>query len=143
MTIVGVIAVLAAIETAGMHVVLAQWSTTAAIVSTILSAYGLIWILGAAHAVRLSPLRFIGDDLVIERGFRARIVVPRAQIAEATPIAAKLDGVVDLSFGGPNVLVTFRAPVTVHGLFGRTRTADRVMLTVDDRDGLLATLSSP
>jgi hypothetical protein len=143
MAIVGVLAALAVVETVGMHVVLMQSSTTAAIVSTVLSAYTLLSILGMAHAMRLSPLRFIGDELVIERGFRARIVVPRAQIAEATPIAAKLDGTLDLSYFDPNVVVTLRSPVVAHGLFGRTRTADRVLLTVDDRDGFLATLSSP
>jgi hypothetical protein len=120
-----------------------RWSRAAAIVASVLSAYGLVWMLGAAHAVRLSPLRFVGDHLVLERGFRAHALVPRALIAGATPIAAKLDGALDLSCFDPNLLLTFREPVAVHGLLGRTRMTDRVMLSVDDRDGFIAALSRP
>jgi hypothetical protein len=142
MMIVGVLCSLAVVEAVGMHLVVMQWSSTAAIVLTILSIYGLLWLLGMTHAVRLSPLRFLGDDLVIERGFRARLAVPRHAIAEATPAAAKVDGALDLAYGGPNVLLVFREPVLVHGLFGRTKTADRIMISVDDRDGFLTALNT-
>lgn len=139
--ILGVLVALAFVESVVTHIVLAHWSPTAAVVASILSAYGLLWILGAAHAIRLSPLRFIGSDLVIERGFRARALVPFSQIASATPIASKLDGALDLAYSDPNLLLTFCEPVAVRGLFGRTRLTDRLTLSVDDRDGFIAALS--
>jgi hypothetical protein len=142
MPLVGVLCALAVIETVGMHVVIMQWSSTAAIVATILSVYGLLWLLGAIHAVRLSPLRFLGDDLIVERGFRARLAVPRHAIVETTPITAKVDGVLDLAYFEPNLMMVFREPITVHGLFGRTKTVDRITISVDDRDGFLAALNT-
>jgi len=142
MMIVGVLCGLAVVEAVGMHVVVMQWSSTVAVVLTILSIYGLLWLLGMTHAVRLSPLRFLGDDLVIERGLRARLAAPRGAIAEATPIAGTVDGALDLAYFDPNVLLVFREPVTVHGLFGRTKTTDRVTISVDDRDGFLAALNT-
>jgi hypothetical protein len=142
MAIVGVLCALAIVETVGMHLVIMQWSETAAVVSTVLSAYAVLWLFGAIHAVRLSPIRFLGDDLVIERGFGARVAVPRQLVAETTPIAAKQDGALDLSYLDPNVLLVFREPVTVHRLFGRTKKADRITISVDDRDDLLAALNT-
>ena len=142
MMMFGVLCALAIVETVGVHLVVMQWSATAALVITILSAYGLLWMFGMAHAVRLSPLRFLGEDLVIERGFQSRLVVPRALIADATPVATKVDGALDLAYFDPNVLLVFREPIAVHGLFGRTKTADRVTISVDDRDRFLAALST-
>jgi hypothetical protein len=140
MMIVGVLCALAVVEAVGMHVVVMQWSSTAAIVLTILSIYGLVWLLGMTHAVRLSPLRFLGDDLIIERGLRARLAVPRGLVAEATPVTAKVDGALDLAYFDANLLLVFREPVVVHGLFGRTKTTDRITLSVDDREGFVAAL---
>jgi hypothetical protein len=142
MPLVGVLCALAVIETVGMHVVIMQWSSTAAIVATIVSVYGLLWLLGAIHAVRLSPLRFLGDDLIVERGFRARLAVPRHAIVEATPVAAKVDGALDLAYFEPNLMIVFREPIAVHGLFGRTKTVDRITISVDRRDDFLAALNT-
>ncbi len=139
-TVIGVLGFLAVVETVILHVVLAHYAPTLAIVSTVLSIYSVAWLIGEAHAARLSPLRVIGDDLVIERGAIRRAIVPRAVIASATAIDGKVDGAVDLSLLGPNVLLELREPVIVHGMFGRQRRADKIMLSVDDRDAVLALL---
>ena len=89
LVVIGVLAFLIGVESAVMHVVIARASPTWAIVMTALSAYSLVWLVGQGHAVRLSPLRLVGDDLVIERGALARATVPRALIASATPIAGR------------------------------------------------------
>jgi hypothetical protein len=137
LTILGPLCVLVAIETVLVHVVVAQVAPTAAIVVTALSVYGLIWLVGHAHAVRLQPLRVIDGAVVIERGVMARAVVPIADIAEIAAVAT-VPGAIDLSLGGANIALALRTPATVHGLFGRTRRADRLLLSVDDPDALRA-----
>lgn len=142
---VGVICVLAMIEMVGTHVVLMRVAPTVAIVATILSAYSLLWLVGVAQAVRLSPLRFTPSGVVIERGVLRRTLVPEAAIARALPLATApavaADDVVDLSYVEPNVLLELRAPVDVHGLFGRRRRATTLLLSIDDRDAFFSRLS--
>lgn len=138
LVVIGVLAFLVIVESVVMHVVIARAFPTVAIVVSALSAYSLLWLIGQAQAVRLSPLRVIGDDLVIERGALARATVPRALIAEATAIDGKVEGAANLSLLEPSVLLTLREPVVVHGMLGRTRTADRIAISVDDRDTLIA-----
>lgn len=142
---VGVIVVLAVIEMVGTHVVLMRVAPTVAIVATILSAYSLLWLVGVAHAVRLSPLRFTPSGVVIERGVLRRTVVPEHAIARALAIATApavpADDMADLSYVEPNVLLELHAPVDVHGLFGRRRRATKLLLSIDDRDAFLRRLS--
>ena len=134
----GVFGALAVIETIVLHVVIVHWSRLAAFALTGLSIYGLVWMLGMMHAVRLAPLRFIGDELVIERGLVQRACVARANIAGASVVTTR--AAVDLSYFEPNVELAFREPVRVRGLFGRERVADRVTISVDDPGGFLAML---
>lgn len=141
--IVGVLAVLAVVEAVAMHVILVRVAPTVAIVLSVLSAYGLLWLIGVAQAVRLAPLRFTALGLVIERGVMRRAIVPRDAIESATPVAAAAADAIDLSYVEPNVLLTLRAPVEVHGPFGRSRTTSKLTLSVDDRDGFLAALGAP
>jgi len=134
----GVVGALAIVETIVLHVIVAHWSHTGALVITGLSIYGMIWMLGILHAVRLAPLRLVGDELVIERGFVQRVVIPRSDIVEVTPTTTRAK--VDLSYLEPSVELVLRAPARVHGLFGQTRLADRLTISVDDVDGFLATI---
>ncbi len=100
-TIIGVMCALVVIETALTHLVIAQLAPTVAIVMTVLSVYGVVWLVGNAHAVRLQPLRVIDGALVIERGVVARASVPVAAITSITPLTLGAPkGSVDLSFGG-------------------------------------------
>ena len=136
--VLGVLCFLAVVETVGLHVVLVQVAPTAAIVSTVLSVYGLVWLTGHAHAVRLSPLRVVAGTIVIERGLVARAAVPLADIVAITEVDGKRRDAIDLSILGPNVLLELRAPAEVCGLFGRTRRATRITLSADDVDALRA-----
>jgi hypothetical protein len=144
--IVGTLCALAAIETALAHVVIVQVAPTAAVVTTVLSVYGLVWLLGHAHAVRLQPARVIDGALVIERGVLARVAVPVGDIAsiDTAPVvaASPTPGTVDVSLGGANITLALRAPATVHGLFGRIRRADRLLLSIDDVDALRALVAT-
>ena len=63
--IIGVLGLLSVVEAVVVHIVLVRVSPTLAIVMTALSVYGMLWLAGFAHAVRLSPLRFTAHGLVI------------------------------------------------------------------------------
>jgi hypothetical protein len=135
--ILGVLSALSVVEAVVVHIFLVRVAPTAAIVMTALSAYGLLWLVGFAHSVRLSPLRFTPQGLVIERGVTKRTVVPDGAIAAATPIAVACSDAVDLSYTEPNVLLELHAPVIVHGMFGRTRSTTKLLLSIDDREAFL------
>ncbi len=137
----GVLSVLAVIEAVVLHVILIRVAPTLAIVLTALSAYGLIWLIGSAHAIRLSPLRLTDAGVVIERGALRRTTVPREMIESAEPIALPVADAIDLSYVEPNVLLTLREPVVVHGPFARTRKSTKLMLSVDERERFLAQLA--
>lgn len=139
--IVGVLSALAVVEAVVMHIILVRVSPVLAIVMTALSAYGLVWLVGFAHAVRLSPLRFTAHGLVIERGLMRRAIVPALSVTRAAPVAAAGDDAIDLSYVEPNVVLELDAPVHVHGMFGRTHTATKLLLSIDDRDAFFAELA--
>lgn len=139
--IVGVLSALAVIEAVVVHIVLVRVAPTLAIVLTALSAYTLLWLVGFAHAVRLSPLQFTSQGLVIERGILRRTVVPAHSVTRATPVAATSEGAVDLSYVEPNVLLELHAPVEVRGPLGRARSTTKLLLSVDDRDAFFAQLA--
>jgi hypothetical protein len=141
--VVGVLLFLAAVESAAAHLLLATWvSPIAAWVATGLAIYGVTWLLGDTHAVRLSPLRFAPAGLIIEKGVRWHLVVPREDIAAATPIEGPVAGALDLSLLGPNLLLTLHRPAQARGPFGITRSATQVALSVDDRAAFTAACSS-
>jgi hypothetical protein len=138
--IIGVLSVLAVIEGVALHLILMRVAPTLAIVLSALSAYGLIWLIGSAHAVRLAPLRFTPAGVMIERGAMRRVTVPREAIESAAPIAVGVSDAIDLSYTEPNVLLTLNTPVVVHGPFGRQRSSSKLLLSIDERDAFLAKL---
>jgi hypothetical protein len=143
--IAGVLAALAVVEAVAVHVVVAQFAPTLAIVLTALSAYGLLWLAGFAQSVRHTPLRFTPHGLVIERGVTRRALVPTSAIAriDVAPVVSggTASSTIDLSYVEPNVSLELSTPVEVVGLFGRTRLATTLLLSIDDRDAFVARLA--
>lgn len=137
----GVMGFLIASETAVAHVALAAWNPTVAWVSTVSSAYLLVWLIGDAHAIRLYPVEILGDTLRVTIGIRWRVTIPLADIASVTETHSVPDGALSLALFEPTVLVTLRAPVEVRGLLGRRRRADRIALTIDDPRAFAAALA--
>jgi hypothetical protein len=137
----GVLSFLVVVETAAAHLALAMWKPVIAWISTISSAYALIWLAGDAQAIRLYPVAIAGDTLRLTIGMRWRTAIPLADIASVTEIHSVPDGALSLALLVPTVLVTLRAPVEVIGLLGRRRRADRIALTIDDPKAFLAAVA--
>ncbi|MCE9579535.1 MAG: hypothetical protein K8W52_40815 [Deltaproteobacteria bacterium] len=138
--LVGAFAVLLVGESLAVHLALAQWSALAAWIATGGSIYTILWLVGDAQAVRLAPARLTHAGLHVSRGLRWRAVVPWAAIAAASEIDARVDGARDLSVLGPNLLLTLRRPIALHGPFGLTRSATQITIDVDDRAALIAAI---
>jgi len=137
----GVFGFLIVVETAAAHIALAMWNPVIAWISTISSAYALIWLAGDAQAIRLYPVAIAGDTLRVTIGIRWRAAIRRADITAVTETSCVPAGALSLALLAPTVLVTLRAPVEVVGLLGRRRRADRIALTIDDPRAFIAALT--
>ncbi len=127
------------VETAGVHLLLIRWSTAAALVALLLSAYTLLFLLAHLRAVPLRPVLLAGRRLTVRTGFLWRLEVPAEavlRLEELRDTPAPTFGLLNLAkplLTTPNVLLTFAQPVAVSGLYGLRRTVWQVALYVDDR----------
>lgn len=138
----GVLCFLVVVETAAAHIALAMWKPVIAWISTIISAYALIWLVGDAQAIRLYPVAIAGGALRVMIGVRWRTTIPLADITAVTETQTVPDGALSLALLVPTVLVTLRAPVEVVGLLGRRKRADRIALTIDDPRAFIAAVAA-
>jgi hypothetical protein len=138
----GVIGFLIIVETAAAHIALVMWKPWLAWVSTVSSAYMLVWLAGDAQLIRLYPVAIAGGALRICVGIRWRATIALADIASVTESRSVPDGALSLALLEPTVLVTLRAPVEVIGLLGIRRRADRIALTIDEPAAFIAAIAA-
>lgn len=135
-----VMVLLIAVETLALHLLLARVTAVGAWISTGLSIYAVLWVIGDAHALRLGRIRIEHDQIVIEVARRWAAVIPRRVIAAVHRETAVRPGALDLAIETPTVMLELSAPVTARGPFGLTRSGARVALTIDDPEGFVAAL---
>jgi hypothetical protein len=81
-TLVAGIVMLIVFESIGVHLLMQRWSVIAAWVVTGLDVYGVLWLLGDYHALRLRP-SYVEDGLLhIRYGLRWSVDVPLDQIVD-------------------------------------------------------------
>jgi hypothetical protein len=134
---------LTVVETVVVHLLLSRVSPVAAWVVTALSGYGLLWILGDAHALRLGGIHVTDDRVVAEIGLRWRFEIPRAALRSVTRIEAKLPRAKDVAaceLLWPNVHLELSEPVVVAGPFGITKRVRHITLAVDRESDFLSVL---
>jgi hypothetical protein len=144
-TIVGVFVFLIAIESVCAHLVIQMWSVKAAWIVTALDIYGVLWLLGDYHALRLRPTRIDGDTLHLSYGLRWRAEIPLDAVASVEAVRMESDwkrkSVLKMAIlDDPRLLVRFKTPQTAHGLAGLTRTIEAVAILADDDDGFAAAM---
>jgi hypothetical protein len=135
-------------ETLPVHLLVAQWSETAAWVLTGGSLYLALWLIGDYRAMQLRPLRLEHNALLIRVGLRWTLRVPYEQIVgveRCTSVPSARDSAqgrcLNLAIGAePEVLLRFSAPQTALGPFGMQRRADCVVLNVDQVAEFVSTL---
>lgn len=128
-------------EAIPLHFLFRRWGPLAAALSVTVHVYTALWLIGDLRALVLRPIRLEGDKLLLRIGLRWEADVPLDAIAavERTPGAPGLRlGVL----GTPNLVVRLREPLRIHGPFGIRKTAETLLLQVDDPAGLAAALGT-
>ena len=136
------VAVMTLIETAVVHLLVERWRATAAWGLSIVSLYGVIWLLGHLQSVRLRPMLLTSDSLHVRIGLLWNVRVPYTRIARVVRLARRdvparsAPGYLRAApLGPPQLLLELREPVDVEGLYGYTkRGVLRIGISVDDRD---------
>jgi hypothetical protein len=142
--------VASAMELAVVHVLVARQSAALAWGLTAASAYGMLWILGFARALRLHPVTVGPDSLRVRVGLLWDVTIPRAAIervdaAPRGPIDRKAPGYLHAAvFAAPQTVLTLAAPVDATGIYGMRRTGvRRIGVYVDDPAGFREALRAP
>lgn len=142
--LVGVLAFVGLAEGACLHLVLGDaWPVLNAL-HLLVVVYGLLWLMGDFHALRLLPVRLDRTHLHVQVGLRWRARVPRALIQDARVVTDVPEGsdALDLTLpGATHVEVCLSRPVAVSGLLGIRRTSARLVVSVDEPAALVAQLT--
>ena len=126
------------IEMIALHTLIWLWAPGLAWVVTVLSLYGMLWLLGDWRAVCLRPILVEKDALIVRIGLRWTVQVPFVAIASVRPVEAqppsrKTPGYLKaLLLGIPPYLIALNHPIVAHGLYGRRKTITMIGLAVDD-----------
>lgn len=136
-SIAACIVVLLTFESLGMHLAVSLWSTKAAWIVTALDLYGILWVLGDYHALRLRSTTVTRDSLEVRHGLRWSASIPLDNIASIDRVRSEAEwkrkqtlkvALVD----EPQFIVRLCTPVASRGVAGLRRTIDSVAFRPDD-----------
>ncbi len=134
-----------AIETVAIHLLVERWSVVAAWVLTALSIYSAFWLIGDYRAMLFRPILIGKEMLKIRIGMRWSADIPLSNIDNISAnkqIDPETKGaLMGVAFGSPNVVVTFKDPLTFTGIMGFKKTAARLYLSIDEKDQFLKEFS--
>lgn len=117
-----------------IHLLVAQWSLLAAWILTILSAYGLLLLVGDYRATVLRPILVHSNTLILRAGLRWNVDVPITQISRIVPSDDGLQGdSLDLTIvGSATHWIVLSASLEVRGMYGIRRTVRRIGIQPDE-----------
>ncbi|OJU19356.1 MULTISPECIES: hypothetical protein [unclassified Sphingomonas] len=133
-----VFAGLASIELVVVHLLVSFWHPRVALVLSLVSLAGLVWLIWAIALMRRRPVEIAPDALLMRTGGFKQVRVPLDMIAAVTAAGNERDrSALNLALiAHPNVLVELRAP-----LRGR-RAARRIAHRLDDPQGFIVALET-
>ncbi len=138
------LAAVGTIELVAVHLLLARWSARVAFWVTLLSAYGMLFIVAEVMAVLKRPSYRTADALHLRLGIRWRAVIRNDQVERVDSIfdkPAPKAGLLNTTLlTTPNLQLTLREPVTLLGPYGTRKEVSWLTLWLD---GGQAALSSP
>lgn len=149
--VIAVLVPLMVFETIGLHLLLSRWSAVGATVFTILSIWGILWVLGDYQLIKKSPIRLENGKLLVQIGARWDFEVPTENIKSVKfgvpdelnlPVKIsmgeftkkqKIEGYENISLSGKaNLHIELKNRMAVKWPFGKSRTLKRFGLEVDD-----------
>lgn len=143
--VVGMMLGAVAIETVAVHLLLMKFDLLLACVSTVLSLYTAVWILGDMRGVMLNPILVGRDHVVVRWGIFRSISVPAAMVCSVTRNEPDLPKKLKLNLGVmgmPSCWVVLEEPLETTTMFGRRRLYQAFGLSPDDESGLRAAIES-
>lgn len=129
------------VETAVLHLLLMQWSLTAAWILTGLSIYSLFFVIGDFNAIRKRPIYLSDEAIKVRVGFRWRMDIPFEMIESITlrtPDKEKEEFANLILAGEANVAIKLKEEMTAEGLYGIKKRLDRLAIHIDDKHGFKA-----
>lgn len=124
------------LELAAVHLLLHRYSPTLAWLVFAMTVYGIVWILGDASAARLHPIIVSDNTLWLRTGLRWHTTVPLSALASIERPTMRLGSSASYLnmalMGEPKMVLVFRTPVEVRGLFWIRKTVTRIGIYVDD-----------
>jgi hypothetical protein len=146
-TVVACILVLLVAESIGLHLLVQLWSTKAAWIVTFFDVWGILWLLGDYHGLRLRRSSITDDALELRYGLRWSATIPRTNIAAVTEIHAesewkRKDVLKVAMLDEPRWLITLHEPVTMRGMAGLRKTVRAIALLPDGDFPLVPNSSS-
>jgi hypothetical protein len=144
-----VIMFVAAVETAGVHVLLRHASPRLAYALLGLSMYGMVWLFGDFRALKLRPVLVQDGVLHVRVGLRRqlRIALQAVECIEAVPSTGEPDRQAAdyarcTAFGAPELLLRLRTPAELQQMVGPTRVVTCIGLKLDDEVSFRRVLSA-
>jgi hypothetical protein len=129
--VLGAFLILILIETSIAHLLLRQWSLTAAWVSTALGIYAGVWLMGDYHAARLNPSTATDHALTLNVGLRWHAVIAWPDVAGVHDRKPADRSQRMTLLGAPDFWLELERPVRVFGPFGIVRDVRAVGVGVD------------
>jgi hypothetical protein len=136
-TLIGLFVFLIFGESALLHLIVSRWSPMWAWISTALSSWGALWLVGDAHALRTQPLRILDEGISLNLGVRWKIFVPKDAIA-SVGIPDDRPALKATVLGRKDVLIRTNRKLIASGLFGRKKEFDALVISLDRPEDFLA-----
>ena len=137
--------VLQLIEIGVMHLLVSHWSATAAWILFALGVWGLLFTIALMKAFRIYPVLMDENMVRVRAGTLTDFAVPHCEIAGVDAAISmedtkRSDVLHAAILAHPNIILRLKKPIRHRGLFGKTRTVERVAFRVDEPELFLTAL---
>lgn len=134
-------------EATAVHLLLASWNYTVAIVLLLLSIYSFIFLIGYLVAIYKRPTIIENNQLTLRIGFVWYTVIDFDNI-ERVEVVKRIDeedksilNIASSILTSPNILITLKEPVTITWLYGMKKTSTKLAIFMDERDKFVKELT--
>jgi len=137
-----VLAALAVVEAATVHLVLRRWSAAAAWTITFASLYGAVWLIGMARALALRPILADASGVTLRAALLRSVRIAAEDIAEVRPpkrppARAEPHYLSFVVLGKPTLIIKLKRPAVIADATGRPAGVTHIGVAPDDAPGFV------
>lgn len=133
------------VEAIAVHLLVRHWSGAAAWILTILTAYGVVWLIGDFRALGRRPVLLTDDELIVRLGLRWTVRVPLTCIRAVQEAGSSkpqgADHLRAVLLGAERQVVMLDSAQVATGFYGLRRRVRSIGLRVDEPDRFLSSLA--